>query len=55
MVSRDFPDAPIALRTAVCGDAAHIARLHDAVWRATYRDLATPAACWAKTVRGARP
>jgi hypothetical protein len=32
MVSRDFTDAPIALRTAVSEDAA-----------ATYRDLATQA------------
>ncbi len=56
MVSRDFTDAPITLRIAVCGDAAHIARLHDEVWRATYRDLATPAAWEALTeaVRRAR-
>jgi len=32
------------LRTAVYEDAAAIARLHDQVWRTTYRDLATPAA-----------
>lgn len=44
MVSRDFTEAAIALRTAVFADAAHIARLHDEVWRATYRDLATKAA-----------
>lgn len=56
MVSRDFTDAPIALCTAVFGDAAHIARLHDEVWRATYRDLASPAAWEALTeaVRRAR-
>lgn len=44
VVSRDFPEAPIALRTAVSEDAAAIAELHDEVWRATYRDLATQAA-----------
>lgn len=56
MVSRGFTDAAIALRTAVFEDADHIARLHDRVWRATYRELATPAA-WAgltEPVRRAR-
>ncbi|WP_293406136.1 GNAT family N-acetyltransferase [Phenylobacterium sp.] len=44
------------MRTAVFEDAAHIARMHDEVWRATYRDLATPAAWEALTeeVRRAR-
>ena len=42
MVSRDFPDAPITLRIAVCGDAAHIARLHDEVWRAVCRRVGCP-------------
>ena len=37
-----MPD--IRIRAAAPADAARIARLHDEVWRAAYRDLATPAA-----------
>lgn len=44
MVSSGFTNGGIALRTAVYEDASAIARLHDQVWRATYRDLATKAA-----------
>lgn len=44
MVSKRFQTGAIALRTAVFDDASQIAKLHDEVWRATYRDLATKAA-----------
>ncbi|MGH6998980.1 MAG: GNAT family N-acetyltransferase, partial [Phenylobacterium sp.] len=49
-----MPD--IQIRAAAPADAAHIARLHDEVWRETYRDLATRAAWDALTeaVRRAR-
>jgi ribosomal protein S18 acetylase RimI-like enzyme len=44
VVSSGFTSGEIALRTAVYEDAPAIARLHDEVWRATYRSLATAAA-----------
>ena len=43
-VSEASAASGIALRPAALEDAAVIARLHDHVWRETYRDLATPAA-----------
>lgn len=39
----------VSLRPAVPADAERIAALHAAVWQATYRDLATPAALAALT------
>ena len=43
-VSEASAASGIALRPAALEDAEVIARLHDHVWRETYRDLATPAA-----------